>query len=372
MTRSLSIDGAERANSGMGRLAALAGMGYASAMLPKLHTPVKPPGLRTVLVRMLFVSGLILFATTVVYLEGGLRDSRTGTHPGFFDCFYFTIVTVSTVGYGDIVPVRTVSRLTDALVLTPIRFSIIFAVFGTIYQVARQRIQEIAMNRTVHALNQHVIVAGYGATGRAVVRELLLQGAPPNQVVVIDADTARLDEAAAQDVICVKGDATREQTLQSVAVERAAHIVVCPGRDDTAVLITLTARDLNPRAQVVAMCHEPENVKQLRRGGAHHIVNPSVAGGALMAAATRQAHLVDTLTDILSVGGAMKLDERPVTPQEVGRKPRDLDDVVVRVYRAGEAYGVDQAPALEAGDVIVFVSYPEALKNETTSPTPVD
>ena len=70
--------------------------------------------------------------------------------------------------------------------------------------------------------------------------------------------------------------------LLSVALERAANVLVCPGRDDTAVLITLTVRDLNPEAQVIAMCRETENARQLERSGAHHVVSPSFAGGSLM------------------------------------------------------------------------------------------
>ena len=80
-------------------------------MTGKLYTPPKLPGLREVMRRILFVALLLCGVTLIVYFEGGLRDSRSGTHPGFWDCFYFALVTITTVGYGDIVPVDTMSRL---------------------------------------------------------------------------------------------------------------------------------------------------------------------------------------------------------------------------------------------------------------------
>ena len=214
------------------------------------------------------------------------------------------------------------------------------------------------MKSAVRKLDQHIVLCGCGATGMAALRELLLQGTAPDQIVVLDTNGEEaLEEASALGVVCVTGDATREQVLQSVAIERAAHVLVAPGRDDTAVLITLTVRDLNPHAQLTAMCCEAENVKQLQRAGAHHIVHPAFAGGSLMAATTRRAHLADTLKDLLSVGGVLHLEERTVQETEIGLSPHGLKDIaVLRVYRGDEHYEVHALPCLEKGDVLVYVA----------------
>jgi len=294
----------------------------------------------------------------VVYFEGGLEDSRTGGPPGFWDSVYFTLVTITTVGYGDIVPTETRSRLIDAFLLTPIRFIVIFTFLGTAYQVVLKRVQEdYRMKRAVSKLKNHVIICGYGATGDAAVQELLLQGTPPGQIVVLANSDASLNDAAQRGVLAIVGDATRGNVLKSVAIERAAHVLVCPGRDDTAVLIALTACDLNPDAQIVAMCHAGENVKLLERSGARTVVTPAVAGGTLMAAATRHEHLVETLSDILSVGGAIHLDERPAQPDEIGRRPVEIPGVaVVRVYRGDKRFDVPDLPSIEANDILVYVA----------------
>ena len=331
---------------------------YAHPMAVKLYTPVETPGVRGLLVRLGVLLALLLVAVVIVYIEGGLVDSHTGETPEFLDCIYFVLVTVTTVGYGDIVPVETTSRLTDAFVLTPIRFFVIFIFFGTAYQLVLQRFrEEYRMKRAVDRLDHHIIVCGFGNTGRVAAQELLLQGTPPHQIVALDTDEAALAEAANLGLVAIHGDPTREQVLNSVAIDRAAHVLICPGRDDTAVLAALTTRALNPGVNVIAMCLEEENVKVLRSGGVHTIISRASAGGNLMAAATRRAHLVETMQDILSVGGALKLDERPVAPSEVGKHPADIEDVaVLRIYRAGRHYNVSDLPALEDGDTIIFVA----------------
>jgi voltage-gated potassium channel len=242
--------------------------------------------------------------------------------------------------------------------LTSIRVIVIFIFLGTAYQLTIKRFQEeYLMKRAVGKLDQHVIVCGFGSTGLAAVEELLLQGIDPSQIVVIATSDASLNEAADLGVVVVQGDASREATLRSVAAERAAHVMVCPGRDDTAVLITLTARDINPTANIIALCREAENVKLLERTGAQTIIRPSSAGGSLMAAATRRRHLVDTLQDMMSVGGALRLEERPVTSAEVGRRVGDLSGVlVVRVYRDAQHFNLPDFPVLEKGDTIVYVA----------------
>ncbi|HIJ65919.1 MAG TPA: potassium channel family protein [Candidatus Hydrogenedentes bacterium] len=326
-------------------------------MAGRLYTPVRLPGLKSVLIRFAILLSVLAATVLILYFEKGLEDTQTGKHPGFADCIYFTMVTITTVGYGDIVPVDTTSRLIDALLLTPVRFFVIFVFFGTAYQLIIKRFQEeYRMKHAVGKFDAHVIVCGFGATGRAAVQELLLQGTPTDQIVVLDLAEDALKEAVETGVVAVSGDATRENVLKSVAIERATNVLVCPGRDDTAVLVALTVRDLNAEAHVIAMCHEQENAKLLERSGAHTIVSRAAAGGNLMAAATRRAHIVETMQDLLSVGGSLQLDERPVAPSEVEKHPAQLENVaVVRVYRGEKRFDLAALPTLETNDTIVFI-----------------
>ena len=343
-------------------------------MAARLYNPPRPAAFRTIITRAGIVLGLIAVAVLVVYAEGGLIDSqKTGAgdgvvdsqdtgvenvHPDFLDCIYYALITITTVGYGDIVPGTTRARLVDVILLTPIRFIFIFTLLGTAYQLAFQRLQEgYLMSRAVGKLKNHTIVCGFGATGNAAVREMLLQGNDPEQIVVIEPDEIALQDTIDLPIVALQGDATKESVLGSAAIKEAAHIIITPGRDDTAVLIALTTRALNDKAQSIAACRAPENIKLLKHTGAHVIISPATAGGNLMAAATRRPHLAETLQEVLTVGGELRIDERRVRDAEVGMKPSELKDVVVlRVYRGRTVIEVTDVPVFEKDDAIVSVT----------------
>jgi len=327
-------------------------------MAVRLYTPAEPPRLRGLLIRIGALFALLFAVAVLVYWEGGLIDSHTDAPPRFLDCLYFVLVTVTTVGYGDIVPVQTASRLTDAFVINAVRLFFIYIFIGTAYQLVFKRFREdYRMKRAVDRLDNHVIVCGFGNTGRVAAQELLLQGTPPEQIVALDTDEAALAEAVELGLVAIHGDPARENDLKAVAIERAAHVLICPGRDDTAVLIALTARSLNSGVDLIAMCLEGENVKALRTSGVGTVISRAAAGGNLMAAATRRAHLVETMQDVLSLGGSLKLDERPVAPHEVGKDPTHLKDVaVLRVYRGERHYNVADLPTLQNGDTVILVA----------------
>lgn len=213
------------------------------------------------------------------------------------------------------------------------------------------------MKRAISKLNNHTLICGFGNTGRVAADELILQGTQPQQIVVLDMSETGLAEADALGMIAVNGDATHEGILKSVAVDRAAYALIAPGRDDTAILIALTVHDLNPEARIIAICLEEENARLLRRSGADTIISRASAGGNLMAAATRRAHLVETMEDILTVGGSLQLEERPVHPDEVGKHPSQLKNMaLLRVYRDDRHYDVSSLPTIEAGDTLIFVT----------------
>ncbi len=305
-----------------------------------------------------FVFGLITFAVVVVWLEGGLIDSQTGKHPSFLDCVYYMIITVTTVGYGDIVPVTTFSRLTDVILLTPIRFIIIFTFIGTAYEFFEYRLRrDWQMQRAIDQLDGHIIIAGFVAAGQSAARELLEQGTPGSQIAVLSTNQKHLEQAEEMGLVALQADPAREQSLAAAAIDRASYLLVAPGRDDTSVLVCLTARDLNPKITIIAMCCEGENEKLLERSSANVIVSPTESGGTIMAAATRQPHLVDTMQELMSVRGLIHMDERLVTPDEAGKHPKELEGIgVVRLFRRGKNYEVDELPLIEAGDLIVYVT----------------
>ena len=214
------------------------------------------------------------------------------------------------------------------------------------------------MKKIAERLNGHVIVAGFGFTGRAVCSELELKDNSPDTIVVIDPDEERIQEAANSGYVALKGDASHEKILNMAAIEKAANVIVCLGRDDTAVLVCLTARHMNPKINLIAAAREEENFKLLERSGANMVVSPAVAAGNLMAAGTRHPRLAATMTDIMTQGGKLILNERAVGSMEVGKKAKELHGKsVLRVYRGNTVYEIDRLDSLQIakGDVMVYV-----------------
>ena len=167
--------------------------------------------------RVLLALALVGVALAAHWLDrGGLHDNVDG-EISFTDVLYFTMITVTTVGYGDIVPVTDRARMFDTFVVTPIRIFVWLIFLGTAYQFLLRNVWEgWVMSRIQDHLHDHVIVAGFGASGGETVRELIRRGFPAKQIVVVDPRPAALEEAASCGVAVLEGDATRNDTLEAV------------------------------------------------------------------------------------------------------------------------------------------------------------
>jgi voltage-gated potassium channel len=310
---------------------------------------------------------LILAVAVILWFDrDGLRDNAHPDDPlGFVDVFYFTVVSLTTVGYGDIAPVTDGARLINAVLLTPIRVFLWALFLGTAYELTLLRLrrrQERHMRDLHERLNEHVIVCGYGVKGRAIVSELLAHDIRPENIVAIDPNEESIATAVAQGLVALRGDASSEYLLSAAAIEKAAYVLAAPNRDDACVLICLTARHLAPRVHIVAAAREEENVKLLYGAGADLVVTPSVSGGRLMAAAVRQQAVPYFLEDLLAFGQGMGVAERRVQPHERGLRATDLPDLAGTPI-VGVARGRERCPfnrladfPLEPGDVVVHLT----------------
>lgn len=310
--------------------------------------------LRAVLVVALFAGVYVIF----YWDREGLRDNLDGVVSGL-DVLYFTMITITTVGYGDIVPVTDQARLVDALVATPVRIFVWFIFLGTAYQFVIQRvIEDFKMSRLQRKLEDHIVICGYGDSGRRAAVELLARGVDDESIVVIDNDEHRIRHASESGYIGLHGEATREELLRVAAVERARAVIIAVGRDDTALLTLLTVRAIGCKARVIVSIREAENAKLVREGGADVIVSPWQVGGCLLADAVDQEHIVSMAQELLAEGGASSLIERPVRTDEIGRALNELSrTVVLAVRREGRQIRFWDAAELRlaAGDVLIAV-----------------
>ncbi len=326
-------------------------------MRPRFYRPGRLSPLTTLAIRGVAVLVLVGIALGGHWIDrAGLRDNTDGA-VSFLDIVYFTVITVTTVGYGDIVPVSDSARMFDTFVVTPIRIFVFLIFLGSAYSfMLRQGWERWRMGLARHGLKDHVIVCGYGRSGSAAVSELLERGHPPGRIVVVDEDSSRLRLAEEWGVTTVEGDATHNKVLEIAKVESASNVIVCPGRDDTAVLIILTCRRLAPHAGIAVSIAAIENELLARDAGASIIVNPVSFGGQLLAQCTTGPHVADYVTDLVTRGGRIELRERAVQAEEVGRLPRDIEgSQIVRIYRGEQAIEVAQTDAerLLDGDWVI-------------------
>jgi voltage-gated potassium channel len=309
--------------------------------------------------RVAAMAGLLGLLILIHWIErDGLRDMHDGS-VSLLDVIYFTMISATTTGYGDIVPVTDRTRMFDALIVTPIRVLFILILAGSAYSFVAQRSWErFIMKRIQRTLHDHVVVAGYGTKNRRAVQELIDLGENPENIVVIDVSDDRLSRAKALGCTVLKGDATRDATLRSVHVERAQLVIISAGRDDTSILICLTARDLAPDVLISIAVNEEDNEVPARRAGANVVVNPLDFAGLLLATTHEGQHIADYLADLASMKGKVRLIERKVRPEEIGKTLRDVSDGLgLRIIRDGTAYGFwrPQVAKLEAGDIIMEI-----------------
>jgi voltage-gated potassium channel len=309
--------------------------------------------------RAALVVGLLVFTIALHWFErDGLKDSLDG-HISFTDVVYFTMISITTTGYGDIVPVAPHTRLFDALVVTPIRIFFVLIFIGTAYTfVFRRTWDKWRMKQLQQSLCDHVVVAGFGTSGSEAVDELIARGTPPQSIVVVDADEEALERAESLGCAVVDADATRDKALQAVHIERARAMIVSAGRDDTSILITLTARHLAPDLPISIAVRNEDNELIARQAGATTVINPVSFAGLLLAGSTQGLHISDYIADLASSSGRVKLSERTVRDEECGKPLTALTQGLgVRVYRDGVPYGFwePEAKALLPGDCIVEI-----------------
>jgi voltage-gated potassium channel len=315
--------------------------------------------LRSLTGRIVVASLAVVFIALVTYVgRDGYRDAD-GNGLTMLDSVYDATVTLTTTGYGDITPISPEARAVTAFIVTPVRVVFLVVLIGTTLALLTERYRATrAESRWRRKVNDHTIVVGYGTTGRGAIDSLVATGTPLSNVVVIEVSPIVAEEARAAGLVTVPGDGTRTAVLAEAEVARAKAVIVTPGGDATATLVTLTVRELNPGAKIVAAVRETENAHLLRQSGATAVIISSEAAGRLLGLATVQPEAVIVLEDVIEAGRGLHLVQRPPTPDELGGPPRTgPDEIPVAVVRDGVRLVFDdpRIQRLAAGDVVVIL-----------------
>jgi len=305
----------------------------------------------------------VLLVFLVVLIHWADRDGLVDHHDGhisFLDVVYFTMISITTTGFGDIAPVSARARLIEAVIVTPIRFAVIFIFVGTAYNfLIRHSWEKWRMARIQKRLEGHIAVLGFGISGSEAVAELIERGAEPADIVVMDQSPERLEEAEALGCNVIEGDATRDESLEAIRIARARSVLVSAGRDDTSILIVLTVRHLAPDVPISVVVRAADNERLASQAGADNVINPVRFTGLLLAGSAQGSHIADYLSDLASASGRVQLVEHAARPEEIGRPLTALTAgaLGLRIYRGDKTIGFWESAASEirAGDVIVQI-----------------
>jgi voltage-gated potassium channel len=344
------------------------------AKLPKraVERPIRQVGKR--LAMALFV--LVATAFIVYADHDGYNDNSDGDID-LLDSFYYATVTLSTTGYGDITPVSDAARLTNIFVITPLRVLFLIILVGTTLEVLTERTrEEWRLNRWRAALRDHTVVVGFGTKGRSAIQTVCAQGLKKEQVVIVDPSSQVVDAATADGYTGVVGDATRSDVLLRAEVQKARQVIIATQRDDTAVLVVLTARQLNRSAKIVVAVREEENAPLLKQSGADVVITSASAAGRLLGLSVLSPAAGMVMEDLIQQGSGLDIVERPVIKAEVGRGARETDDLVVSVLRGHRVLGYDDPAVgeLQLTDRLITIvrATPSAKVAPDTRPLPQD
>jgi voltage-gated potassium channel len=313
-------------------------------------------------VRALALLLAVLAVGTIGYLLIGLS---------LLDAVYQSVTTVTTVGFREVgEPTTTFKVFTTVLVLAGVG-SALYALSVLLEALVEGRITDQfgrrRMQRTVDALTDHVIVAGWGRVGKAIASGLEASG---TQVVVVEMDP---DRAATVPTLLVEGDATDDDVLVRAGIHRARALVAALNSDADNLFVTLSARRLCPDLFIVARARVESAEGKLTQAGADRVVNPQAIGGARMAALVSQPHVADFLDVVMHDAGLeFRLEELTVDPASalVGRTlrdthVRDVTGALVLAMRSSTGeFRTNPSPAdvIDAGEVLIAIGTEEQLR----------
>lgn len=297
----------------------------------------------------------------------------------WFDGFYMVVTTFSTIGYQEVHPLSHAGRIFNVLLIL-VGVSLVFLGIGSLTQALlefslRKFFGRRKMEREIDRLRDHYIICGVGRVGRSAARELARKPVPFVILEQNDAKAARFGN----DWLVLVGDATQEQTLRQVHIERARGLVAATTTDATNLYIVLTARGLNPQLTIIARASEEGAEKHLLKAGADSVVSPYHFAGQRIAQTFLRPHVVsflDTATTHLGmdleIGEILVSSNSEFAGKTVGSsRIRQERGVIILAIKRESGMHFNPAPddLIQPGDCLIAMGQPAQLRQleETAS-----
>jgi len=307
------------------------------------------------------------FSFLIMVLVGGTLGYSLIEGWRFLDALYMTVITITTVGYGEVAPLSPGGiTFTMILILTSVGM-VAFVVAGLARIMVEGEVRRILgrrkLEKKIGSLKDHVIICGYGRIGSYICREL---AAKPLPFVVVEQSpeiTQRLEE---NNYYYVNGDARDDDTLRRAGIASAKCLVAAVASDADNLYITLTARDLNPNLDILSRATDEQAQKKLLTAGANRVVSPYLIGAHRMAMALLRPTVVDFM-EIAMHRGSIELQLEEIKVHHVGRLSSttlresgirsDLDLIVVAIKKeSGKMiYNPSSETQIEPGDTLIIM-----------------
>lgn len=310
------------------------------------------------------ISGLCSIAVIFIF---GVTAFMTVEGWDLFDSVYMIIITLSTVGYGEIHPLTRAGRVIASLVIL-FGVGTFFYLAGAIVQlVVEGHIQNIfgrrRMQRAIEKLKGHTIVCGYGRIGGIVAREIIAEG---HDVVVVERGQDLIEELQQKYILYVAGDATKDEVLLAAGLKNAKSLVSALTDESANVYVTLTARQLNPDIYIVARSDSPDHSQRLTRAGANQVLFPHLYGGIRMAQSVLRPTVLGFM-DLAMRGDIedLQMEQLTLSPESpvagknlIDSQLRQRFNVIVIGIKKPDGkllFNPQSQLVLEAGDTLILV-----------------
>jgi len=229
----------------------------------------------------------------------------------FLDSLFMTIITMSTIGYGEVRALTAEGRIfTIGLIV----FGVIIASYAitTVVEMLTsqgflEQIRYRRRRRELDRIRDHAIICGFGRLGRSLARELQARGCP---MIVIDINTEALEICRSMDIPAILGNAADENNLAEAGIDRARSLVAAANSDAENVFIVLTAKSLKPDLQIISRCNSESSVAKLEKAGVDTVISPHAIAGRRVAQLLTRPNVLSFLDGILEFGDhQMRLEE---------------------------------------------------------------
>jgi voltage-gated potassium channel len=269
------------------------------------------------------------------------------------DAFYMTVITISTVGFGEVQPLSDAGKIFSAFLIVA-GVGVVFYAFTTFIQYyLRGQFQNIfgrrRMRKKITKLKDHFILCGYGTVGQAAVETCRSEGTP---IVIVDRDKDAIEKTTSNGFLCIEGDATNYETLIDAGIERARGVIITTSDDATNVFIIVTVRHLAPELFIIARANFKDSVPKLEAAGANRVINPNYSAGQRMA----RFAVYPLVTDFIET-----------VSQEPG-EALEIDDIEIKIESTAVGKNIREAQSYSKGASILAIR----KKGRNIKPKPPD